>query len=136
MGRSSLLTHAVGAVLGASAVVPSVLLVRRRTANTTALAGAGLVIAAAIYPAARTDRLAGPAGARELAGLVAAGLLATAAAGAGGTRGRRLIAAGWASHALFDAAHDTGRGSSIPAWYPAACAAFDLVLASELWRAD
>src|SRR5690348_1226479 len=65
-------------------------------------AGAALVTAAVIYPAARRDRSLSPALAVEGAVVAATTGLAVAAATTDVTRGRRWLAAGWAAHALFD----------------------------------
>jgi hypothetical protein len=45
----------------------------------------------------------------------------------------RLLAAGWASHALFDAAHGDDER---PRWYPVVCAGYDVVICGHLARAD
>ena len=65
------------------------------------------------------------------------GVIAGAALGARGPRPRanRLLAAGWASHALFDAVHGHDESSRLPRWYPAVCAGYDLVVCGHLLRA-
>ena len=93
---------------------------------------AGMVAAAAIYPIARSRRPLGAPLARELAGLVATGAIASMAARSTQSRARRLVAAGWAAHAAFDMVHDRGEDSRIPSWYPAMCAGYDLAIAARL----
>jgi hypothetical protein len=97
-----------------------------------AYAGAGLAIAAAIYPLARSGWEPDDAVYRELAALGAFGALSVAGARAAGPAGSRLLAAGWLAHAVFDAAHDTGDDSRIPSWYPAVCAGYDVAMAAAL----
>jgi hypothetical protein len=89
-----------------------------------------------IYPAARGGRGATRAvAARERLAVVAtAGVAAAAVTRSDRTAARRMVAAGWASHALFDAVHDRGPTSRLPGWYPAVCAGYDLALASLLLR--
>src|SRR4051812_32516574 len=96
---------------------------------------AGLAIAAAIYPAARRrwrfDRRSGG----ELVGVIGYGAASVLAVRRPGPLANRLLAAGWASHALFDAAHGHDESSRLPRWYPAVCAGYDLVVAGHLARA-
>jgi len=66
--------------------------------------------------------------ASELFGVVGCGTASVLAARRPRPRATRVLAAGWASHALFDAAHDHDQGSRLPRWYPAFCAGFDLVV--------
>lgn len=99
-----------------------------------AVSAAGLVLAAAIYPAARSSWSARAAAARELAALAAYGMFSFAAARRASPAATRLIAAGWASHALFDHAHEPGPGSRIPSYYPALCAGYDVGVAALLLR--
>jgi hypothetical protein len=98
------------------------------------MGAAGLVTAAAVYPAARQHGWVSLASARELASVAAAAGLASRAHGRGGTTARAMIAAGWAAHALFDAKHDAGSGGRLPRWYPALCAGYDLAFAAALLR--
>jgi hypothetical protein len=95
-------------------------------------AGTALIGAAVIYPAARRDF--GPS--RELAvetGVVLATTALTAAAvRADSATGRRVVAAGWASHALFDFAQGPSNDSRLPAWYAPLCAGFDFAYAARL----
>lgn len=92
----------------------------------------GLVGAAAVYPAlhsrAGVDRVGRQ---REVAGVAVCAVLAAIAA-TDSRRGVRLLAAGWAAHALFDAVHHRSESSLLPDWYPAACAGYDLALAARL----
>lgn len=131
-GRSDPRMIALGGALGLASVLPPALAVRHSSQAGARLATGGLLIAAAIYPAARRAVSMNSATIREMAGLAAAGALTVQATRLGGRRGRKLLGAGWALHALFDASHDAGPDSRIPPWYPAACAAFDLVFAGAL----
>ncbi|PTL60695.1 hypothetical protein C7Y72_03285 [Paraconexibacter algicola] len=97
-----------------------------------ALLGAGLPVAAAIYPAARSGDRHGHHARREVAALAAYSAWVLASSRADRDRAARLLAAGWASHAAFDALHDGGGHSLIPAWYPALCAGYDVVIAAGL----
>jgi peptidoglycan/LPS O-acetylase OafA/YrhL len=95
-------------------------------------AGAGLIGAAVIYPAARRE-LGPPAGLAVEAGVVlATTALAVAASRADSATGRRLVAAGWASHALFDFAQGPSDDSRLPGWYASLCAGFDFAYAVRL----
>jgi hypothetical protein len=103
------------------------------------LAALGLVVAAAIYPAARrSGRVSAPA-AREAAGVAAATGLAVAGSrlGRGPNRPvcrRGLLALGWVGHALFDVNHEAGEGGKLPSWYPDLCAGYDVAFAAALLR--
>jgi hypothetical protein len=135
---------------------------RRSPGARVALHAAGLVAAAAIYPLARVGAgrgrpavagrvAAAPPGVprsagstrgpavdghvvREAAALVLFGAASATAARRSGAGGRRLLAAGWIAHAVFDAAHETGPDSRIPRWYPAFCAGYDGGTAVQLLR--
>jgi hypothetical protein len=96
---------------------------------------AGLAVAAAIYPAARRRWRLDRRSAGELLGLIGYGTASVLAARRPQPRAKRLLAAGWASHALFDAAHGHDENSRLPRWYPAACAGYDLVICAHLLRA-
>ncbi|WP_244993218.1 hypothetical protein [Rhodococcus qingshengii] len=45
---------------------------------------------------------------------------------------RRLVAASWAVHPIFDLLHERGPESRLPDWYPAICAGYDLGAAGHL----
>jgi hypothetical protein len=128
---SDLLAGAAGAAAAAGTLAAIGPLDERPRGLTAA---AGLVVAAAIYPAARTRWAPDAAAARELAAVAGYGALAVAAARRSSRSLRLAMAAGWASHAAFDAVHHAGDGSRIPGWYPAMCAGYDLVLAAGLAR--
>lgn len=103
-----------------------------RTAGSrlAVVSGAGLVGAAAIYPLARTERGAGVAA--EAAALAAAGGLTLVAAARPEWKGaRRVLAAAWAAHAVFDVARGPSEDSRLPGWYPAACAGYDIAYAAR-----
>lgn len=100
----------------------------------TNLGAAGLMTAAAIYPATRKGSRVSLASAREVAAVAATTGLITKAHGRGGMTARALIAGGWAAHALFDAQHTLGPGGRLPRWYPALCAGYDLAFAAALLR--
>lgn len=99
------------------------------------LYAAGPAIAAAIYPAARRRWRLDRSSAGELLGVIGYGTASVAATRHSRPRATRLLAAGWASHALFDAAHGHDDGSRLPRWYPAFCAGYDLALCRHLARA-
>ena len=121
---------AIGAAIGAAAAFGGYAVTRnaspRRQREGAAL---GLVAAAAVYPLARRD---GVGNAAEVATLVVATGLAGASLVLPESRGRRVLALGWLSHAAFDAAFRPSHASRIPSWYPAACAGYDAVLATTL----
>src|SRR4051794_5080667 len=79
---------------------------------------AGLTIAAAIYPAARRRWRLDRRSVGELVGVIGYGAASVLAARRPGPRANRLLAAGWASHALFDAAHGHDEGWGLPRWPP------------------
>src|SRR4051794_26071657 len=93
---------------------------------------AGLAVAAAIYPAARRRWRLDRRSAGELVGVIGYGTASVLAARRPRPRANRLLAAGWASHALFDAAHGHDESSRLPRWYPALCAGYDLVVCAHL----
>ena len=121
------------AAVGLLAAAPAVVWLRgRRRHAHLAYAGAGLVIAAAIYPAARSGWKPGGAVYRELGGLAAFGALSVAGARRTSAAGSLLLAGGWLAHAVFDVQHDSGPDSRIPSWYPAFCAGYDVGMAAAL----
>lgn len=126
----ALATHVIGGLLGVASAAGTARVTRNVPAqHRPAFAAGGLTFAAAVYPLARKRWQADAAAAREVAGLLGFGAVSAVA----GSRGaRRLLAAAWASHALFDVFHDSGPDSRIPAWYPAACAGYDLAVAADL----
>ena len=103
--------------------------------HRVAFNAAGLAVAAAVYPVARRRRWLDRRSVGELLGLVGYGMASVLAARCPPPRANRLLAAGWASHALFDAAHGHDLDSRLPRWYPAFCAGYDLVLSGHLARA-
>jgi hypothetical protein len=120
-----------GAVLGVATAEP----VRRMPGRTGVLgAGLGLVTAAVIYPAARRDRAPSTALGIEAAVVVGTSVLAVLAAGRSASTGRRLVAAGWASHALFDFGQGPSADSRLPQWYAPVCAGYDFAFAAQLLR--
>jgi hypothetical protein len=119
--------HAIGLAAGLALAALTEVAVRPFDARRRRLAYAvALPVAAAIYPAARRG------GHRSRPGYVEIVALGAYAAFAMAARDDRLLAAGWASHAAFDALHDGGHDSLIPDWYPAACAGYDLAVAGLL----
>ena len=106
----------------------------RRTGSRGSVLGAGaaLVTAALIYPAARRDHSPSAALAVEGAVVAATTGLAIAAAMTDVPRGRRWLAAGWAAHALFDFGQGPSTDSRLPAWYAPVCAGFDFAYAGRL----
>lgn len=123
------LALAGGAVLGAVSAEP----VRRLSPRGSVLAaGAGLITCAAIYPAARRHRAPSAGLVIEAAAVFATTVLAAYASTRSPTAGRRLLAAGWASHAFFDAVQGPSDDSRLPGWYAPACAGFDVGYAARL----
>ncbi|RJQ66968.1 hypothetical protein D5S17_34880 [Pseudonocardiaceae bacterium YIM PH 21723] len=102
--------------------------------HATRLDALALVVAAAIYPALRSGEFREAGGLREFAGLGAYGALGLVTACKPTRPLSELVAAAWASHALFDLLHDKGHQSRLPAWYPAFCAGFDIALAALMRR--
>ena len=119
---------AVGVV---SALVTDAAIGSRAPRHRLLLHSVGLVTAAAIYPALHSEGRADPAERlREVIGVAACAIVARRAAHSRG--GSRLLAGGWAAHALFDAMHHRSESSLLPDWYPAACAGYDLAIAASL----
>jgi hypothetical protein len=121
----------VGAVL---AGLSELAVTRFAAARRVPLFAVGLVVAAAVYPLFRSSRPRSAPVVRELAALLAFGAVGTAAVRGRSSNAARVVAAGWAAHALFDLVHDGGRHSRIPDWYPAFCAGYDLGVAAILVR--
>ena len=121
--------HALGLTAGLALGAVTEASVRRYDpARRRRAYAAALPLAAAIYPVCRRGGRLSRAGRIEIAALGAYAAFATA------VRDDRVLAAGWASHALFDAVHHGGHDSLIPDWYPAACAGYDLAVAGVLLR--
>lgn len=118
-----------GAVLGLVSAEP----VRRLGGRRGVLgAGLGLVTAAVIYPAARRDHAPSAALGVEAGVVLATTALAAVAAGGSPATGRRLLALGWASHAIFDFAQGPSADSRLPGWYAPVCAGYDFAFAARL----
>lgn len=123
----------VGLAVGAAAAGGTLAGLRRSSPRATAtLSAAGLAVAAAVYPLARRSRPADARAGRELAALAGYGIASVAAARRAPRQATALLAAGWASHALFDMTHHIDDGTLLPSSYPALCAGYDLVLAAGL----
>ena len=105
--------------------------------RTTAYA-AGLVIAAAVYPVARQGqarqgRMADVSiPTREWSAVAATFVVFVGALVLPPGTARRLVAASWAVHPIFDLLHERGPESRLPDWYPAICAGYDLGAAGLL----
>ncbi|KAA1419086.1 hypothetical protein F0U44_11540 [Nocardioides humilatus] len=95
-----------------------------------ATAGVALVGAAVIYPAARRE--IGPGIGVEAGVVLATTALTAAAVKADSATGRRLVAAGWASHALFDFLQGPSDDSRLPGRYAPLCAGYDFAYAGRL----
>ena len=135
-GAEAIAVSAGGALAGAGLAELAARGARRLPAERdVGFYAAGLTIAAAIYPAARRRWRADRRSAAELLGLLGYGTASVLAARRPRPRANRLLAAGWASHALFDAAHGHDEASRLPRWYPALCAGYDLVVCAHLARA-
>jgi hypothetical protein len=129
-------TDAIGVIAGAGLAEVMARSARELPADyQVPFYAAGLATAAAIYPVARRRWGRDRNSAGELAGLLAYGAASVLAARRARPQARRLLAAGWASHALFDAAHGHDETSRLPQWYPAMCAGYDLVVCAHLARA-
>jgi hypothetical protein len=124
----------VGLGLGAALGHGAGEVTRRLGPRQAVIGGAvGLVVAAAIYPAARRSfQTGGVLG--EVAVVVATTGLGLAASRLDSAAGRRLVAAGWASHVLFDTLQGSSEDSRLPAFYPALCAGYDVAYAARLLR--
>ena len=122
------------AIIGgaALALVSDALLRRRVSRHRLVLQGTGLVAAAVIYPVLHDGPTNADERKREIAGVAAASAVAAAALLGRRSRRNQLLAAGWAAHALFDAAHHRGESSRLPDWYPAVCAGYDVATAAAL----
>ena len=135
-GAEAIARSTGGALAGAGLAELSARAARRVPgARQVMLYAAGLAIAAAIYPAARRRWRLDRSSAGELLGVIGYGTASVLATRHPRPRATRLLAAAWASHALFDAAHGHDDGSRLPRWYPALCAGYDLVLCGHLARA-
>lgn len=127
--RSLVPALAAGAALGWASAAS----VRRlRGRGPVVAAGAALVTAAVIYPAARRNH--SPSTGLAVEGAVVAGTVALAARAAGGREaiGRRLLTVGWAAHAVFDLGRGPSDDSRLPRWYAPLCAGFDVAYAARL----
>ena len=124
--------HLVGGLLGIPAGILSARkLLATPVARRRRAAAAGLVLAAAVYPMARTSWKE-RAALGEVVALVGFGAASVLAAQRGAQASAWLLAAGWLAHACFDVRHDRGAHSLLPGWYPGACAAYDVAVASAL----
>jgi hypothetical protein len=129
-------TEAIGVIAGAALAEMTARGARRFPADYhVPFYAAGLASAAAIYPAARRRWRFDRRSAGELLGVLGYGAASVLAARRPRPRANHLLAAGWASHALFDAAHGHDESSRLPRWYPALCAGYDLVVCGHLARA-
>lgn len=106
----------------------------QRVSRPEALSAAFLVVAAATYLAADPRGAEGAARRREAAAVGATVVTGLASALVSRRAARRVLAAGWLSHAAFDAVHHRNDSSHLPSWYPAVCAGFDLAVAGLLAR--
>ncbi len=131
MKPSAMLSAAIGL---AAAVAGDAAARRRDSRQRFAMAAVGLPIAALIYPVARSKRDLSPHVVREALALIGFSALTAVAARTDSASGARLLAAGWAGHAVFDLVHDGGPDSRIPEWYPALCAGYDVGVAAGLLR--
>ncbi len=100
----------------------------RRTPYPTKLSALGLVGVSAIYPLARHG-LSVNDGGHVAFGAAAVAMTAVANES---IPARRVVAGGWAAHALIDLVAGAGSKSRLPSWYPAACAAYDIGYAARL----
>jgi hypothetical protein len=125
-----------GALAGAGLGELSARAARRLPAEQrVTLYAAGLAFVAAIYTAARRCWRLDRSSAGELLAVVGYGAASLLATRRPRPQATRLLAAGWASHALFDVGHGHDEDSRLPRWWPAFCAGYDLVLCGHLARA-
>jgi hypothetical protein len=109
--------------IGAALAALSDLAVTRFAApRRVPLFAVGLVVAAAIYPLFRSSRPRSAPVVRELAALLGFGAVGTAAVRGRSSNAVRVVAAGWAAHALFDLVQDTGQRTGEPGRRRAVCA--------------
>jgi hypothetical protein len=135
-GPEAIAVSAAGMVAGAGLAEIAARGARRLPAERhVGFYATGLAVAAAIYPAARRRWALDRRSASEVLGLLGYGTASVLSAQRPQPRANRLLAAGWASHALFDAVHGHDETSRLPRWYPALCAGYDLVLCAHLLRA-
>ena len=104
----------------------------QRTDWPNALWAAFLVLAAVTYRVADLRGSSGPARSRERAAVGATLAAGVASSLVSGKKRRNVLAAGWLSHAVFDAVHHRSSTSQLPGWYPAVCAGFDVAVARAL----
>lgn len=121
------MTDAVWIGIGTALGIAFVTAARRGSARHTRLLYAqALVIAAVIYV---FFAALGGAGGRwwsiEVAGVAGFGLLAWL----GVRRSGYFLAAGWLLHVLWDLLLHGPESYFVPAWYPAACLGFDVIVA-------
>ena len=114
----------------AAALIPDLYLRRKAPRARTALYATGLITAAAIYPALHSGPAEPAERNREIGAVLAT--VGVAVLASRKKRGRKLLALGWASHALFDALHERSSTSLLPSWYPAVCAGYDVALAAAI----
>ncbi len=106
--------------------------------NRTSSYAIGLMVAAAVYPVARQGRtrlrhtvdVSIPT--REWSAVAATFAVFVGALILPSRSARRLVAASWAIHPIFDLLHERGPDSRLPDWYPAICAGYDLGVAGLL----
>jgi hypothetical protein len=126
------LSAALSAALGLAAAVAADMTSRHAPRHRFAMQVAGLPVAAAVYPVARSKRDVSAHVLREALALIGFTALTAVAARNDAARGARLLAAGWVGHAAFDLVHDAGPHSRIPEWYPPFCAGYDVGVAAGL----
>jgi hypothetical protein len=115
-GAQAIARSTGGALAGAGLGELSVRAARTLPAEQrVTLYAAGLAFVAAIYPAARRAWRLDRSSAGELLGVVGYGTASVVATRRPRPRATRLLAAGWATHALFDAAHGHDEGPRLPA---------------------
>ena len=106
--------------------------------NRTSSYAARLVVAAAVYPVARQGQVRQgrlvdvSIPIREWSAVSATFVVFVGALVLPPSTARRLVAASWAVHPIFDLLHEFGPESRLPDWYPAICAGYDLGVAGLL----
>lgn len=130
MSRAGAFLAAVGGGCATAAVVG-----RLPRGYGTAATAVGLVVAAGIYPASRYRRSRPTI--VEIGAMVAGGGVTLSAYRLPQRRARDVVAIAWLAHAAFDARFDHAHtDTALPAWYPAACAGYDIGLGGALLVAN
>lgn len=116
-------------IVGAVSALPLLALARACGRYAGLVCAAALVLAALVYVG-----FAVRAGQWGLSGVEWLGLVLFTAGAWAGLKSPRLLAMGWAAHAVWDLCFYARAGAVpyVPEWYAAVCAGFDLAVAAYL----